>query len=483
MAKFDLSKLNRQEKLALIDAAEEKRRRAIERREAYVPNEGQAKVHKSKANLRAVFAGNGGGKSALGVNEALWACTGYNPITKETSPVPARVIVVIDKPDKVDTVWLPEIKKWYPLKPEQLKKNGKPYIQEIQFDNGSHLLFFFHDQEPMSFESIELDFCVFDEPPPRHVFIALKRGGRKKNRTARFLIIGTPISAAWLRTEIYEPWSKGELPDAECFRYGTSVNQANLSTNYMKDYGAYLSEKEKAIRFDGAFFDLDGLALAHLFNRKSHVIEPPKWPSHWPCVVAIDPHPSKAHKALLLGVTQSGALRALKSLTSRGAARQFAKELKAFMEGHRVVDIVADSLGNSDSTGGEGRMSFIQVLIDEGVRVRATTYDEKKDEAWISMIQDVLLVPEEANQFGEKLPKLQISSACTGLISDIETVCWAKVKNVDDYKPKLDITRKDDLSCLKYALAAQPRYQKGRETVIGRGTVGLNRQERWRRSR
>jgi hypothetical protein len=82
----------------------------------------------------------------------------------------------------------------------------------------------------MSFESIELDFCVFDEPPPRYVFIAFKRGGRKKNRTARFLIIGTPISAAWLRTEIYEPWSKGELPDAECFRYGTVVNQGTCLT-------------------------------------------------------------------------------------------------------------------------------------------------------------------------------------------------------------------------------------------------------------
>jgi hypothetical protein len=151
------------------------------------------------------------------------------------------------------------------------------------------------------------------------------------------------------------------------------------------------------------------------------------------------------------------------------------------MRGFKVVDIVCDSLGNSDSTGGEGRMSFIQVLIDEGVRVRATTYDEKQDEAWIAMIQDVLLVPEGPNNFGEKLPKLQIANTCHGVISDIRTVCWSKIKNIDDYKPKLDIARKDHLSCLKYALAAQPRFNKGKERVIrSKSKASWNNKEKWR---
>lgn len=476
-----LAKLSKKEKLELIDIIEAKKKALLEKRENYVPNQGQAPVHASRATVRAVFAGNGGGKTALAVNEALWAALGYNPILKENTKVPARVIVVLDKPDKVESVWLTEIKKWYALKPEQLHKRGKPFITAISFDNGSEIVFMFHEQEPMSFESIELDYAIFDEPPPRHVYIGLRRGGRKKFSNPRFLIIGTPLGQPWLRTEIYEPWAKGQLADHACFRYGTKVNEANLKDNYMESYGSVLSEKEKRIRFEGEFFDLDGLALAHLFREETHVIPPPKWPPNWPVVVAIDPHPSKEHKAGLLGVTPTGHLKALKGLSSRAPAREFARHLKAWMAGYRVVDIVCDSLGNSDSTGGEGRMSFIQVLIDEGVRVRATTYEEKQDEAWIAMIQDVLLVPDEPNNFGERIPKLQVSSEWSGLIADIKTVCWAKVKNVDDYKPKLDIARKDDLACLKYALAAQPRFNKGKERIIrGNSPASWNQREKWR---
>src|SRR5688500_9900156 len=117
-----LAAMTHAEKLEYYDLIQEKKRRLLEAREAYTPNSGQLAVHLSAAVLRAVFAGNGGGKTALGANEALWAALGYNPITKVKSKVPARVIVVLDKPDKVDTVWLPELKKWYPIKAEQLHK-------------------------------------------------------------------------------------------------------------------------------------------------------------------------------------------------------------------------------------------------------------------------------------------------------------------------------------------------------------------------
>ena len=232
--KNQLANLSREQKLAMIDAAKEKKRRLLEKRDVYKPNAGQKPVHLSLAVVRAVFAGNGGGKTALAVNEAIWAALGHNPETGQLAKVPARVIVVLDKPDKVDSVWLPEIKKWYALKPEQLEKRGKPYISAITFGNGSEIVFMFHEQEPMSFESIELDMAIFDEPPPRHVYIALRRGGRKKGSKPRFLIIGTPLGQPWLRTDIYEPWAKGELSDHECFRYGTKVNESNLADGYME---------------------------------------------------------------------------------------------------------------------------------------------------------------------------------------------------------------------------------------------------------
>lgn len=474
--------LTREEKLALIDALAEKKRRALSRRDNYSPNGGQSLVHASDKRVRAVFAGNGGGKTALGVNEALAAVAGVNPWLKTKSRVPATVVVVLDNPIKVEQTWLPEIKKWYPLdEKKQCHKNGKPYYTEITFDNGSSILFFFHDQEAMIFESIEVDFVVFDEPPPRHIFIALMRGGRKKHSKAKFLIIGTPLAAPWLRTEIYVPWSRGEMPDTECFRYGTKENEANLADDYMEQFGRYLTEKEKRVRFEGEFFDLDGLALAHLFRREVHVVPPPKWPGHWPTILVVDPAMAKAHVAVLYGITPENRVVALKYVSAKCTAKLFAPMLKELYRGFRVVDMVCDSLGSSDFSGGEEMLSFIAALQKYGVPIRATTYDEKRDEAFISAIQEMLLIPEEPDNFGKKLPGILISSAVPGLIADIETVQWEKVRNEDTYKPKLDISKKDYLATLKYVLAAKPSFNRGRERVLrSKSKAGLNNAEKWR---
>lgn len=470
---INIDHLSRDEKLQLLDIIEEKKRRQKEAQAIYEANDGQILVHKSTKQLRYVSSGNGAGKTALATNEALWAALGYNPILNEFTPVPCRVIVLLDHPEKVADVWIPELQKWYNLKPEQLHKRGKNYYSQVTFPNGSEILFMFHQQEAMIFESIELDMMIADEPPPRHIYVALKRGGRKKKRKARFLIIGTPIAAAWLRKEVEDPWRKGELPNCECFKFGTKVNEKNLSDNYIEEFSSGLTEKEKRIRLHGESFDLEGLALAHLFDQTIHLIDPIKpWPSYNPVVIAIDPHPSKPHHAIMLGTDQDGYLYFIKGIKRKMVARAFAKELKKFMEGYKVIDITCDSLGSSEGTGNEGFKSFIQVLIEEGVRCRATTWDEKNDEDFIARIQDVLLIPEEANNFGDKLPKLRIcrgNEGTIGIVGDIENVSWIKYKNMEEYKPKLDISNKDWLSCLKYALSLNLSFNKSKSRIYKSG--------------
>ena len=449
-----LAAMTREEKQRLLDLIAEKKRRDRDARPAYKPNAGQLPVHASTAILRAVFSGNGAGKTAMASHEAVWALQGYNPISGQHTPVPCRVYVVLDKPDKVETTWMPELRKWFNFRPEQFVKQGKPYVNRINGDNGSFIQFLFHEQEALTFESIEGDVFIFDEPPPRHVYVGLRRAGRTKGRQARYLIIGTPLAAPWLRTDIYEPWQRGEAPETECFKFGTVVNQPNLADNYIEQFSAVLSEKEKRIRLEGEFFDLEGLALAHLFKRSSHVIARSDW--QWdklnPCVVAIDPHPNKKHVAILLGADKSG-LVYIKELAAKATPRDFARALKAWYRDYRIIDIVCDSLGSADMTGGEGFKSFIQVLREEGVTARATTFEDKDDESWIQRIQDALFIPTEPNNFGQCLPKLRVLEGNIGVIGDFETVQWVKVRNLDEYKPKLDISNKDYLACLKYALA------------------------------
>lgn len=469
LSRPNIGHLSKEQKLALYDAIQEKKRRLRERRAIYKPNDGQAPIHRSRAIERYVFAANGGGKTAMAIHEAVWAALGYNPILDEWTKVPARVIVLLDSPPKVDEVWIPELQKWFNTEEWEFKRgHGRPYVTKIQFPNGSELNFMFHLQEPLAFESIQWTFLVADEPFPRPIYVALKRGGRVKGTEPRMLIIGTPIAGpgAWMRRDVYEPWSKGERPNTECFRFTTYVNRHNLAAGYIEDMELVLSDKERAIRLQGEFFDLEGLALAHLFSRDTHLIERPRWPTYWPVVVAIDPHPKKAHVACMVGVKPDNSLVYLKELTSRAVPSEFAAELKRWYQGYRVTEIVCDSFGSSELTGGDGNLSFIRVLKDNGVRVRPTSYDEKKDEAFIQMIQQALVVPTEPDQFGRMAPRLTIVNECKGIIENIESVEWQKYKNMDEFKPKLSIGSKDFLATLKYALAVQPVFNNSNAKVI-----------------
>jgi hypothetical protein len=466
--KVNLDKLSREEMMAVIDMLDEQERRRRLTKIQFHPNLGQFKVHKSKAQLRCVFSGNGAGKTTSAVQEAGWVAQGYNPIHGEYTPVPARVIVVIDHPEKADTVWIPELLKWFNISPEQLQKRGRHSTSAIVFDNGSEILFFTHSQDPLAFESIECDAAIFDEPPPRSIWIGLRRAGRKKDTQPMYLIVGTPLMGSWMRQEILEPWEKGEFApgEVECFTFGTRVNEKNLADGYIESFSKHLSEKEKRIRLEGQFFDLDGLALAHLLKREVHEIKPFEWKREWSCVVAIDPHQAKPHHAILLGCDNDGYLYYIKELRLKCVARDFALELKKWYQGYRVTDIVCDSLGSSETSGGEGFKSFIQVLRENGVQVRATTWDEKSDEDFIHRIQQCLVIPDEANSFGIKAPKLRFfKGQSNGCISDIANVSWVKEKTREEYKPKLDISNKDFLSCLKYALSTNLGPKKAEKTT------------------
>jgi hypothetical protein len=184
----------------------------------------------------------------------------------------------------------------------------------------------------------------------------------------------------------------------------------------------------------------------------------------------------------MLGVTPDNDLVAIKELRSRAVPSMFAKELQDWYKGHRVTDIVCDSFGSSELTGGDGNLSFIQVLKNNGVRIRATSYDEKQDEAWVQMIQEVLAVPAEADNFGRREPRLKVFNDLRVLIDDIETVEWQTYRNLEEFKPKLAIESKDLLACLKYALAAQPRWNRGHERVLGarRGSYNWQQRDRYK---
>jgi hypothetical protein len=463
----------------MLEALEEKRRRELLNVNQYFPHPGQLRIHESKAVERFVTSGNAFGKSCLLVNEVLAAATGVNPWTKEHTPVPARCAVLLDSPTKIEEQFLPELRKWYPLNPEkQLEKRGKPYPAAIVFPNGSEIVFYFHQQDPLIFEGIEVDYVFADEPMPRPIYVSLFiRGARTKNKKQRLLCVGTPIAASWMRTEIIEPWARGELENVECFKGSSHENKENLAEGYLERMESRLSDKEKAVRLHGEFYDISGLALAHLWNRSVHVHSKEKSvelrknavDNKWPCIVAVDPHPSKAVCAVLMAQDpHSNRVYVMDEFRKKVVPREFATELKDWLTEYRIVDIIVDSLGAADFTGGEGFKSFIQVLSDSGIRARSTSFKEKSDEDFIERIQDALVIPNGG------LPTLSVLQWCVGTVSDLENVSWVQAKNLngDMLKPKLAIDNRDYLACVKYGLAAGVTRKNLGKTHVIRTAVG-----------
>lgn len=459
----NLKSMSREEKEALLQAIQERKRREKSKKPPFVPNEGQLSVLQSDKLIRVVTSGNGSGKTVLAVVEAVNTCLGVNPFRKVDTPVPTKVIYVLDKPSKVNDKIVVEMKRFYDTSEWVFHKDGTPGIRRVSFPNGSEMVFMFHEQEAMSFESVDsYSSCAYDEPPPRHVFIGLARGGRSKGYKTRHLFCGTPIgpNASWLRTELLEQWKAGD-PDIEVFNFSTHVNSAHLDDGYIESFSKRLTEKEIQVRLHGQWSDLDGLALAHLWRDDKHLTKGEyAVEKEWPTVIAIDPHPTKAHCVLALTATPDDRLVAIDFAERKEVPRDFARFLRKWMERFRVIDIVVDNLGSSEMTGGEGFKSFIQVLNEEGVRARPTTYDEKSDEDWITRIQDALLIPDTPDNFGQMEPKLKVHPRCRTLISDIKNAQWVKIRNQDLYKPTLDISNKDALACLKYALATGLFYAK-----------------------
>lgn len=470
---MDTSKLTKAQKIELIKLLEEKERRERARKPVYKPHSGQIDVHKSTAKIRFVTSGNGFGKSTLAVQEAFWWAKGYNPITKQTTPVPARVGVLMDRPSKFTDVFLQEARKWFDIPSENCHKRGKPHLSEISFDNGSVIVFFSHDQDPLTFESIQLDYVVADEPFPREIYVGLRRSMRRKGFDSKMIIIGTPIGQPWLKEQLWDPWERGENPEVECFRGSTHANERNLADDYIKSFSSVLSDAEKQVRLHGGWFNAGGLALAHLLDRKIHVVDTSNWDQNNPCVIAIDCHVSKPHTAVLLGIDRDGYMYVLDEFQSKLIARDFAKQMIAreWFTKYKILDCVYDSLGQTETSSGEGFKSF-GVVFNEVMsqhrlgRARPTTFEDKNEEEFISRIQDSLAIPEEPNLAGQRVPKLRFSTKVERTYRETENVQWEKTRGMDEFKPKLAIGNKDFMAALKYALATNLYYKKTKDKVF-----------------
>ena len=195
----------------------------------FLPNKAQAEAAKAIGNLTPdkriylITSGNGTGKTTIAANiviNLVWGNVNiYNEITDvETGeeytgffdyPLfnnwpkkwPKKIWYVSNK-HSLESI-ISEFKRWLPNDGSwKSRKNGKNFEQEFVLPNGWQFYFRTVDEEVSTFESANVGFIIFDEPPPITIYRAcvsrLRSGGL-------MMIPATPLfGAGWFVDEIID---------------------------------------------------------------------------------------------------------------------------------------------------------------------------------------------------------------------------------------------------------------------------------------
>lgn len=319
----------------------------FEAAKAYIPN-GKATefikmVGEGKNFLNLFVAANGVGKTATGANIITNIVYGpqndfFKYPTYQNFPHLKKGRIVSD-PTTLKEKIIPELKKWLPGSdseqlPEanyQTAKEGKNYEAKFITKTGWEIDLMSNEQDPKEFESVDLGFIWFDEPPSEAIYKACL--GRARLGCI-FIFTLTPLfHTAWLKDKIIDKASEvgadyveAEIEDA-CKSHGVRGHLEHQ--NILRMVNA-MSEDEKEARAFGKFGHLIG-RVHKKFNRKIHVIRPfPINEQEWTTYKALDPHPRVQDHVLYLSVNRKGTKILTGELLSDGSVKLLYERMKAF---------------------------------------------------------------------------------------------------------------------------------------------------------
>ena len=452
-----LQGLSIEEKRAVVELLKKKERVQQENKlDSFVPNPGaQEKFLKSLARIRAMFAGNGTGKTTAMVIEMLWHHLGIHPYRDVTNT--HHTWLVIPSAAKAEDYWN-EIKLWCPISLlPKTDKMGTSDIRRFRWKNGTLTTIYSHEQDTEKFEGSNISGVFYDEPPKRAQWVAIYRGLRS-NPDYFICVAATPLSAAWMYETLYLPGMSGEDPDIEIFEGATYENK-HISLEWIEAFRATLTEEEIQTRIYGKFGILLG-RVYRTFNPELHVIPAQPWPSDWPVYVAVDPHSKKAHAALAVGITPDDNYVIIDEIEERYEIADLAEKLKVWQKKYRVQSLIIDNSGVAlDWT----RSSAVQILADNDIYVTPIRRSDKDVDGGINRIKQLL--KGRKNKEGVWIPRLKALDCCRRVIKEFELYTWANPKNVEKTGDSEKVVKTHDeyLDCLRYIVNRTPQFQSDLE--------------------
>lgn len=335
-----------------------------------------AKLHQSTAPMRALIAGNRGGKTTTLVVEAVIRATGIVPeVLQNIYPEkrlqqPAFVrLVGVDFSNGVKKILEPEVLKWLP--PEMIRgKNEEFHI--IYLSNGSRIEFMSYQEPRVKFGGTSRHFIGLDEIPPPEI---LKENMMRVADVNGDILVGfTPVldrednegrvtsnarAISFFYSEIYTKASRMVTPEVdvlnpeghggyECYHHRSSLNK-HVNQEALDSWLSSLSPKEQAARRHGFFTHLAGLVYGDAYNEQKHLSDDFDLKElGWPVYCAIDPHPKTPHHVLYLTVDTYGRMFVCGELREPGIVSELAARMKAYEQqrGFWIVTRIIDPSAN-----------------------------------------------------------------------------------------------------------------------------------------
>ena len=415
------------------------------------------------AKIRLITGGNRTGKSTVGVVEAISHCMGFRQDgTRTNLPTPPVDILAMvnDRRKSVDKILMKKIKSYCPKGWITHTKNGTDgYPEVLTFSTGSRLFIGSYKQDPGTYEGHDWHGVWFDEPPPRSMFISVRRGCLDHGGRLWFTL--TPLACPWIYNELY---AKTDGKRISSFHLDL-LDNPHIAEKEKEDFISDLLPEEIEARIHGKFSHLSG-SIFPTFSRDAHVLDDFTIPEDWPRFMVMDPHDRRPCYIAWFAVNPRDQIicyrewpreEFAKIKTAHKSVRDYASIIRTEEGTEEVYERIIDpNFGKTPSvfTG--------TTLIEE--------YENYNIDFYADINNDIQLGHQRIHErlrtdVGE--PRFLILRSCQNMVWAFENYIWC-IKDLEkEYgaREKPDECGKDMIDAVRYLLDYEPAYSMGQRFV------------------
>lgn len=430
--------------------------------------------------------------------ELLWHLTKWYPEwypaeNRFRGPVKIRLNCE-DFTEALPNVLTPKLEEWLPESElVDRKKNQQGYYVKYLFKDGSTLSIMTYEQESKKHEGTSHHIVAYDEPPPRDIRVAEKRGLVDYNGREMFGL--TPLSEPWLFDEIYDtddPTVASYIADMRDNLRREMTQElldayTNIPPSIREFYAKFFLNKmigthsEDAIhnfekdlmpheidaRIHGKFMHLAGL-IYPIFS-SVHIIDPIPLRPSWPRYFGLDPHDRKGQFCLWAAVdpTEDVYVYRERRFQLPMIIPDCTREVKRLeqMYSEKVIRRLIDPNFGAKIYGNSGRtvaQEWSKHSQDQNYRMTFTMANDDVV-AGHNKVYEYMKYDTTKPISPDNHPKLYVFNTCKDLIKYLKHYTWdeweGKTKDKRSEKEAPKDKWKDYPDVLRYILMDNPRYR------------------------